>query len=301
MDTEPQTAQNRYVTHIPETDHPELLPHENASAVPMSQELVDTAVDIWGDDNRIHVDPAMVQAFLAHDAVSQLFDADVPDGATIVPGAPVFAYEAVRQADEPVTALESDYQEIVDTADDVILEREPINGGEVVTYTVADTGDIASKHTLTYEEDPEQDVDISVVNGQRAYTVPQDLGLADQEGNVLTGINATFAGGTGRTAVEEQYEMPEKEDAPFNFGTDTYTHDDGTEITFDLLRFDDEVLDEIEDTYRQAVDDDVYLANPFAVYMETQAELLRIGREGMEELCEANRDIAQAMFGTYSD
>lgn len=239
--------------YIPETDHPVVVPgYTDDDTAMMSQRINDTAIERWGDDNRIHTDPAMVQAFLD---VTEM--AAVPDGETIVPGAPGFAYEAVRRADQPVDTVSSDFDEVVHTADTVEEQRVDTADGEQVAYLLDDTGEETSTHALTYDDQAAYDPqETAAVNGAKAYAIPAALGLADQEGNVLLGLEADLDDVRGRNVVARDYMEVEK-DGPFNIGTDTYTFEDAAtgedrgEVAFTLLRYDDEVMEQIAEQYEE--------------------------------------------------
>lgn len=232
------------------TEAPTVIPYSSeegaeTTTVSMDQQVNEELYSVGEDGNPIHYESAYAEAY--GDATPFF---DVPEEETVIQGS-AFLYEAIRNADDLVDHVSSEFRAPVFTGDAVRLERTFPDKGEEVTVYDAETGDMASKHTLTYEMDHELDeTEVERINTVKAMKPPRAVGADDQLNNLLLGIEADLGRGEGADVIEHVSKEMKDGDEPYN-RHDRFGYGNGTDVDVFLLEPDAELEDEIETAYKK--------------------------------------------------
>lgn len=235
-------------------DAPDLFEYPDATSettVSMDQGVNEKLYTVGGDGNPIHYDPAYAEAY---GEATPFFD--VPEDETVIQGS-AFLYEAIRNADQPVEHVSSQFTAPVMTGQDVMIDRERTEDGEYVTIADAETGDVASTHELTYDMDAVYDeARVEALNTAKAMKPPRAVGADDQLNNLLLEIEADLGDGIGPDLITHDACEEDASDAPYN-RVDTFSYEDGSAVDVYLLEPEEALEDEIEAAYQDRVEDDV--------------------------------------------
>jgi acyl dehydratase len=219
---------------------------ESDMEVQMDQDVNEDLYRVGEDGNPIHYDTAYAEAF---GDTTPFFD--VPEDQTVIQGS-AFVYEAIRNADDLVDHVSAQFHNPVFSDDAVRIERELLDGGEQVTVYAGEDDDA---YACQIELDYDGAADLSERERERRNTAnamkpARAVGGDNQLNNLLLGVEADLGDGDWHGTLEHTA-MDEVNGESAHNRIDTFTYDDGTEVTLSILETDDELGDAVVSRYRE--------------------------------------------------